>query len=74
MKVLVKGDSEVYNGLVSAKSVGFVGPDQADYTLVAGGTLPTVSTDGNTFTMTGAKLIDLVSKKSVTVTVSVTCP
>ncbi len=74
LKVLVNGDSEVYNGSVSATSIGFVGPEAADYTLAAGNAKPVVSSDGNSFTVTGEKLIDLVSKKSVTLTGTVTCP
>ncbi|MCW2785174.1 MAG: hypothetical protein JWP74_1691 [Marmoricola sp.] len=74
IKVTVKGDSTTYNGSISATEMGFVGPAAADYTLKEGDAKPTVSADGNTFTVHNATLIDLISKKSVVVNGSVTCP
>jgi hypothetical protein len=74
IKVTVKGDSTAYNGSISATEMGFVGPAAADYSLKEGDAKPTVSADGNTFSVHDATLIDLISKKSVVVNGSVTCP
>ncbi|HET6152821.1 MAG TPA: hypothetical protein VFE15_07675 [Marmoricola sp.] len=74
IEVTVKGDAEKYRGSISATSFGFVGPEAADYSLMEGSAKPTVSADGSTFTVDDATLVDLISKKSVDVSGSVTCP
>ncbi|HEX4191154.1 MAG TPA: hypothetical protein VHZ06_09180 [Marmoricola sp.] len=74
IEVKVKGDSESYRGSISATSFGFVGPEAADYTLKEGSAKPTVSADDSTFSVHSTTLIDLISKKSVVVDGSVTCP
>jgi hypothetical protein len=73
--VTVDGDSSSpYRGSISATQMGFVGPDAADYSLKAGQAKTTVSGDQNTFSVDHATLVDLISKKSIVVSGSVTCP
>ncbi|MEO9138034.1 MAG: hypothetical protein ABI345_03115 [Jatrophihabitans sp.] len=72
--VHVDGDSETYRGSISARSLGFVGPNAADYSLKSGQAKPTVSASGTSFTVKDAELTDLVSGKTITATGTVSCP
>lgn len=74
LEVSVKGDDMTYNGSISATQIGFVGPAAAAFALQDGSAKPTVSSDGNSFTVKDATLVDLINKKTVTVTGVVNCP
>lgn len=69
----VDGTGETVHGSISARNFGFVAPDAADFTS-GDGPKPTVSSDGQTFTVSGLVLADKVSGRTVSATGSVTCP
>jgi hypothetical protein len=76
MSIAVTIDGTKYNGSISAKSAGFVGPDAVEFAtaLDKDPALPTVSSDGNTFTLASVRVYDLIGGKSVVLDGTLTCP
>ncbi|MCU1514187.1 MAG: hypothetical protein JWO10_1277 [Microbacteriaceae bacterium] len=65
-----------YNGSLSATQAGFVGPDAVDFVTAPSKdpALPTVSSDGNTFTLSAVHVYDLIGGKSAVIDGTLTCP
>jgi hypothetical protein len=76
MAIFVVIGKTKYLGTLTAKEASFVGPDAVEFTTIADKdpALPTISSDGNTFSLSSVHVYDLIGGKSAVFDGTLTCP
>ena len=76
MSITVTISGSKYVGSISSTQAGFVGPDAADFVTdtAKDPSLPTVSSDGNTFTLSSVHVYDRIGGKSMVLDGKLSCP